>query len=47
MAADSEIVLLGAAKSTLELWIKIRETVELTQRIAAFEARAAASENKE
>jgi hypothetical protein len=39
LIADSESVRLGAARSVLELGVKLRESMELEQRIAALEAR--------
>jgi hypothetical protein len=39
LKADSEAVRLSAARSILELGAKLRESVELEQRIAALEAR--------
>lgn len=40
--AESETARLGAARSILELGSKLRESIEMEQRIAALEARAAA-----
>jgi HEAT repeat protein len=39
LAAESEAVRLGAARSLLELGVKLREPVELEERLAALEAR--------
>ncbi len=39
LKADSESVQLGAARSILELGVKLRESVELEQRVSAIEAR--------
>jgi hypothetical protein len=39
--ADSESVRLGAARSLLELGVKLRESVELEERLAALEGRLA------
>jgi hypothetical protein len=38
-SANSEAVRLAAARATIELGCKLRETVELTERLAALEAR--------
>ena len=38
-SASSEAVRLGAARAIIELGCKLRETVELTERLAALEAR--------
>ena len=38
LAAESEAVRLGAARSLLELGVKLREPVELEERLAALEA---------
>jgi hypothetical protein len=38
LAADSEAVRLGAARALLELGVKLREAVELEQRLATLEA---------
>jgi hypothetical protein len=38
-SANSEAVRLGAARATIELGCKLREDVELTERLAALEAR--------
>ena len=46
LAAESETARLGAARSILELGIKVRETVELEERIAELEARVAASKER-
>lgn len=46
LTAESEMARLGAARSILELAIKVRETVDLSQQIAALQARAAAAEAK-
>jgi hypothetical protein len=42
LAAESEAVRLGACRAMLELGNKLRESVELEQRLAALEAAAAA-----
>ena len=42
--ADSESVRLGAARSLLELGVKLRESVELEERLAELERRQAAQE---
>jgi hypothetical protein len=39
LAAESESVRLGAARSLLELGVKLREAVEMEERLAAVEAR--------
>jgi HEAT repeat protein len=39
LGARSEAVRLGAARSLLELGVKLRESVELEQRVSALEAR--------
>lgn len=39
LSADSEQVRLSAARSVIELACKLRDTVELEQRVAALEAR--------
>lgn len=39
LAAESEMVRLSAARAVIEIGNKLRETVELEQRIAALEAR--------
>jgi hypothetical protein len=46
LKADADTVKLGAARSILELGNKLREAVELEQRLAALEARANAREKK-
>jgi hypothetical protein len=38
LAADSESVRLGAARSLLELGVKLRESVELEERLRVLEA---------
>jgi hypothetical protein len=43
--AEHESVRLGAARALLELGVKLRETVELEQRLAAIEERLAKREN--
>jgi HEAT repeat protein len=40
LAAESESVRLGAARSLLELGVKLRESVELEERLQVLEARA-------
>lgn len=40
LASESDSVKLGAARSILELGVKLRESTELEQRIAALEGRA-------
>lgn len=45
LAADAENVRLGAAKAILELGAKLREAVELGERLAALEGRVTAREN--
>jgi hypothetical protein len=47
LAAQSEAVRLGAARSLLELGIRLRESVELEQRLAAMEERLQESERHE
>jgi hypothetical protein len=42
--AEGESIRLGACRAMLELGMKLRQEVDLEQRIAALEARAAASE---
>jgi HEAT repeat protein len=44
LAAQSESVRLGAARSLLELGVKLRETVELERRLADLEAKLLAKE---
>ena len=44
LAAKSESVRLGAARSLLELGVKLRESVELEERLLALEERAAQQE---
>jgi hypothetical protein len=44
LAAESESVRLGAARSLLELGVKLRESVELEERLQALEARAERSD---
>jgi hypothetical protein len=39
LTAESESVRLGAARSLLELGVKLRESVELEERLAALERR--------
>jgi HEAT repeat protein len=46
LAAKSESVRLGAARSLLELGVKLRESVELEERLRALEARAAGTDEK-
>jgi HEAT repeat protein len=46
LKAESESVRLGAARSLLELGNKLRETVELEQRLAALETRLAEGERQ-
>jgi hypothetical protein len=44
LEAESESVRLSAARSILELGVKLRETVEFEERLVALEARAAAKD---
>jgi hypothetical protein len=44
LAAKGESVRLGAARSLLELGVKLRESVELEERLCALEERAAQQE---
>jgi hypothetical protein len=46
LRAQSESVRLGAARALLELPVKLRDSVELEQRLAALEERLAAKERK-
>jgi hypothetical protein len=45
LAADSESVRLGAARSLLELGVRLRESVELADRLTAVEQGLAGEEN--
>jgi hypothetical protein len=45
LSAESESVRLGAARSLLELGVKLRESVELEERLAALEGRLAGQGN--
>jgi hypothetical protein len=46
LRADSESVCLGAARALLELGVKLRESVELEQRLAALEERLTGRERQ-
>jgi HEAT repeat protein len=46
LAAKSESVRLGAARALLELGTKLRESVELEERLAALERRAAERQSR-
>jgi hypothetical protein len=46
LRAESESVCLGAARALVELGVKLRESVELEQRVAALEARLPGAERR-
>jgi hypothetical protein len=46
LRAEKESVRLGAARALLELTVKLRESVELEQRLRAVEERAAGEKNR-